>query len=102
MGEGLFSLQFRELSQSSVSLRMTSQTKASPFLQKKKDLEAGEQPMWASPIQVCVGLGPPSWPLPPACPRKVQCPPSVHMSTHIPSHRLVLEPWVRIHSALQG
>ena len=36
MGEGLFSLQFRELSQSSVSLRMTSQTKASPFLQKKK------------------------------------------------------------------
>ena len=44
--------------------RMTSQTKASPFLKKrkkKKDLEAGKQPTWASPIRVHAGLGPPSW-----------------------------------------
>lgn len=64
MGEGLFSLQFRELSQSSVSLRMTSQTKASPFLQKKKKIwrqessRCGQVPSrsvldWALPPGLC-------------------------------------------------
>ena len=79
--------------QSSVSLRMTSQTKESPFLKKKK-----KKKIWRQESSQCGQVPSRSvlgWALPPGlchpCAHKGSVP-SVHTPTRIPSHRLSWSP----------
>lgn len=102
MGEGLFSLQFRNFHRSSVSLRMTSQTKAGTSSKKKKRFGGRRAADVGKSHPGLCWTGPS---LPGLCHLRAHARFSaLCLFTCPPTFQTWAGPgaWVRIHSALQG